>query len=75
MTEQATALKIGDRWIYTTPSGRDILHEVVDVDVPPKYQRKPGKCVRLRAIDGSIADMVMWPDDILAAHWMRPADA
>lgn len=73
MTDQSKPddFRIGDRWIYMTPSGRPIEHEVVAVDVKPKHRHKPGNCVRLRAVhDRVMPDAIMWPADILAVDWM-----
>lgn len=69
-----TAFNVGDRWIYTTPSGREILHKVIATDVEPKYQHKPGKCVQLMGVDARIPDTITWPEDIVGESYWRPAE-
>lgn len=74
MTE-TKPFEVGDRWIYTTPTGREFLHEVRALDVQPKYQYEDGLCVRLVAVDGGIEDTVTWQHLILGEDYWRPADA
>lgn len=76
MSTSTEQIKVGDRFIYTSPAGREIEHTVTAVDVPPKYQHKPGNCVRLTPVAGSSMqrDSLMWPDDLLTVEWMRRVD-
>lgn len=67
------AIKVGDRFIYTTPSGAEVMEKVVAVGVKPVYPHKPGLCVRLRSEHGGV-ESTTWPEDILAhPEWWRRA--
>jgi len=67
-----STIKVGDRFIYTTPSGREVIETVVEVDVKPRYPHKPGLCVRLRSEHGGL-ESTMWPEDIWGhPEWWRP---
>lgn len=62
---------VDDVWIYTTPTGRHIRYTVVSVDARPKYQHKPGPCLKLIAKDGNGTDCIMWPEDLGEYYWSQ----
>jgi hypothetical protein len=65
-------IKVGDRFMYVTPSGREIPQVVTAVDVQPKYRHGPGPCIRLQGARGP--DHVTWPEDVLShPEWWKRA--
>jgi hypothetical protein len=62
-------VKVGDRFIYTTPSGRELGYEVTALDVlTPQGRRAP----QVRSDEGRC---VFLTDELLEQDWWRPEPA
>jgi hypothetical protein len=62
---------VGDRFVYTTPSGKEVRYRCTATDVKPKYSHKPGLCVRLIADSVGAQDVVCWPEDLRNPWWSK----
>lgn len=66
MSTSTADVKVGDRFVYTTPSGREFVYTVTQLDaVTPQGQTMP------RATSDGIADVFIH-DELLAQDWWRP---
>lgn len=62
-------VKVGDKFIYTTPGGREIAFTVTELDaLTPQRQRMP------RAVPETGGRDVFIHDELLAQDWWRPVE-